>query len=404
MAYYNYSAVNDKGATLKGTIEAPNIDAAKNNIADKGLLLLEIDEAGILDRDIGVMFTPAPSARDLGVFARMFVSMLRAGVSLVEAMSMLEEQTENKALAKGIREARISVEKGETLASAMEQNKKVFPDLMIHMVAAGEASGSLDLALERVAIQLEKTARTRAMVRKAMIYPIMVSIVALGVVIVMLLVVIPTYSELFEDLGTDLPAITKSVIGASEFLKTYWFIILLFVVGLIILIRYFKETYAGQKFFGGIELKIPVLRDLRIKSNSALMARTLGSLLSSGVGITEAVGIVANTVDNIYFKEAMEMARDQITIGLPLSKPLTDSQLFPPMVCHMIKIGEEAGNTEEMLERLADYYDEEVEQQTGRVMAVLEPMIIIVMALVVSFLIASILAPMMHLYDALDAM
>ncbi len=404
MAYYNYSAVNDKGATLKGTIEAPNIDAAKNNIADKGLLLLEIDEAGILDRDIGVMFTPAPSARDLGVFARMFVSMLRAGVSLVEAMSMLEEQTENKALAKGIREARISVEKGETLASAMEQNKKVFPDLMIHMVAAGEASGSLDLALERVAIQLEKTARTRAMVRKAMIYPIMVSIVALGVVIVMLLVVIPTYSELFEDLGTDLPAITKSVIGASEFLKTYWFIILLFVAGFIILIRYFKETYAGQKFFGGIELKIPVLRDLRIKSNSALMARTLGSLLSSGVGITEAVGIVANTLDNIYFKEAMEMARDQITIGLPLSKPLTDSQLFPPMVCHMIKIGEEAGNTEEMLERLADYYDEEVEQQTGRVMAVLEPMIIIVMALVVAFLIASILAPMMHLYDALDAM
>ncbi|MBO7357388.1 MAG: type II secretion system F family protein, partial [Lachnospiraceae bacterium] len=307
-------------------------------------------------------------------------------------------------LSKGIREARISVEKGETLASAMEQNKKVFPDLMIHMVAAGEASGSLDLALERVAIQLEKTARTRAMVRKAMIYPIMVSIVALGVVIVMLLVVIPTYSELFKDLGTDLPAITKSVIGASEFLKTYWFIILLFVAGFIILIRYFKETYAGQKFFGGIELKIPVLRDLRIKSNSALMARTLGSLLSSGVGITEAVGIVANTLDNIYFKEAMEMARDQITIGLPLSKPLTDSQLFPPMVCHMIKIGEEAGNTEEMLERLADYYDEEVEQQTGRVMAVLEPMIIIVMALVVAFLIASILAPMMHLYDALDAM
>ena len=404
MAYYNYSAVNDKGTTLKGTIEAPNIDAAKNNITDKGLLLIEIDEAGILERDIGVMFTPAPSARDLGVFARMFVSMLRAGVSLVEAMSMLEEQTENKALSKGIREARISVEKGETLASAMEQNKKVFPDLMIHMVAAGEASGSLDLALERVAIQLEKTARTRAMVRKAMIYPIMVSIVALGVVIVMLLVVIPTYSELFKDLGTDLPAITKSVIGASEFLKTYWFIILLFVAGFIILIRYFKETYAGQKFFGGIELKIPVLRDLRIKSNSALMARTLGSLLSSGVGITEAVGIVANTLDNIYFKEAMEMARDQITIGLPLSKPLTDSQLFPPMVCHMIKIGEEAGNTEEMLERLADYYDEEVEQQTGRVMAVLEPMIIIVMALVVAFLIASILAPMMHLYDALDAM
>ncbi len=401
MAAFGYVAVDKAGKEVKGTIDAENIEEARQQVKQKDMTLISLKEQGMLSKDINIDLSKGPSTRDLGVMCRQFVSMNRAGVTLIETLKMLAEQTENKKLQDAIKEIRISVERGESLASAMAMHKKIFPGLMINMVSAGEASGNLDTALERVSEQLEASAKTQSMIKKAMIYPIAVCIVAIIVSIVMLVVVIPNYSTMFADLGTELPAITKLYVAMSDFLINYWFILIPVVIAIIVGISMFAKTDAGKHVFGKLAIKVPILGNLTVKSASSMTARTLSTLLSAGVPLIEAVDIVSGVVGNIYFQEALQNARAEITIGMPLSRPLEESGLFPPMVYQMIRIGEEAGNTEEMLDKLADYYDEEVEMAVQSLMAAMEPMIIIVLAVVVGGLIAACMAPMLTMYSAL---
>ena len=328
--------------------------------------------------------------------------MTKAGVSILESLKMLCEQTENKRLQDALKEVRISVEKGETLADSMAEHPKVFPGIMVNMVAAGEASGSLEIAMERVATQLERSHKTQAMVKKAMIYPIAVCLVAVIVTIVMLVVVIPNYEDMFSQLGTELPWITMMYVNLSHVITNYWYIIIPIIIALVIAIRYFAKTDLGKHVFGKMALKLPLIGKLTTKSAASMMARTMSTLLGAGVPLIEAVDIVSGVMSNIYFKEAMQDAREEITIGMPLSRPLQESGLFPPMVYQMIRIGEESGNTEEMLDKLADYYDEEVEMSVQSLMAAMEPLIIIVLAVVVGGLIAACMMPMMQMYTALD--
>lgn len=404
MAAFGYTAVDKTGKEVKGTIDAENIEQARQQARQKELTLLSIKEQGALSKDLSLDFGKKPSARDMGVMCRQFVSMTRAGVTMIESLKLLSEQTENKKLQATLREVRVSVERGESLATAMGQYKNVFPELMINMVSAGEASGNLDTALERVSEQLESSAKTQAMVKKAMIYPIAVCVVAIAVSIVMLVVVLPNYATMFEDLGTELPAITKMYMAMSNFLIHYWFIIVPLVIALVVGIAMFSKTDAGKHVFGKLALKVPILNNMTIKSASSLTARTLSTLLGAGVPLIEAVDIVSGVVENVYFQEALRNARDEITIGMPLSRPLEECGLFPPMVYHMIRIGEEAGNSEEMLDKLADYYDEEVEMAVQSLMAAMEPMIIIVLAIVVGGLVAACMAPMLTMYSALDSL
>ena len=240
------------------------------------------------------------------------------------------------------------------------------------------------------------------MLKKAMIYPIVVCIVAVIVTIVMLVKVIPTYEDMFKDLGTELPWITKFYVTLSHGIKDYWFIIVPVVFVIAMGIKYFAKTDPGKHLFGKIALKLPIFSKMTVKSSSSLMARTMSTLMGAGVPLIEAVDIVSGVMTNVYFKEALEDAKEEITIGMPLSRPLQECGLFPPMVYQMIRIGEESGNTEEMLDKLADYYDEEVEMEVQSLMAALEPMIIIVLAIVVGGLIAACMAPMVSMYEALD--
>ena len=216
--------------------------------------------------------------------------------------------------------------------------------------------------------------------------------------------VIPSDEAMFVDLGTELPGITKFYVALSDALINYWFIIVPVVAGIAAVIIYFAKTNAGKHFFGLLTLKIPMFKNMTVKSASAQMARTLGTLLGSGVSLVEATEIVSGIMGNVYFKEALKDASDQVSIGMPLSRPLEDCGMFPPMVYHMLRIGEESGNTEEMLDKLADYYDEEVEMAVQSLMAALEPMIIVVLAVVVGGLVAACMAPMMTMYTALDTM
>ena len=232
--------------------------------------------------------------------------------------------------------------------------------------------------------------------------PIVVCIVAVIVTIVMLVKVIPSYEDMFADLGTDLPWITKFYVAMSHGIQNYWFIIIPVIIAAAIGIKYFAGTNPGKHVFGKIALKLPLFKKLTVKSAASMMARTLSTLMGAGVPLIEAVDIVSGVMGNIYFKEALQDAREEITIGMPLSRPLQESGLFPPMVYQMIRIGEEAGSTEEMLDKIADYYDEEVEMEIQSLMAALEPMIIIVLAIVVGGLIAACMAPMVSMYAALD--
>lgn len=402
MASYGYEALNSAGKNVKGSIEAESIEKARQELKKQGLVVLNLTTQSALTKDINFKVGGWPKPRDMSVFCRQFVSMSRAGVTLVDSLKMLAEQTENDRLREATEGVRVSVEKGETLARSMQDYPKVFPDLLINMVAAGEASGSLDVALERMSVHFEKASKTQALVKKAMIYPIVVCCVAIGVVIVMLTVVIPNYTSMFEELGTELPAITKAVAACSDALIHGWFIILPIVIAIVVGLKMFAATDKGKHVFHKLQLSIPIFRNLLIKQASSQVARTMSTLMAAGVPLIEAVEIVSETMDNVYYKEALQMCKNEIVIGQPLSRPLEECGLFPPMVYHMTRIGEETGNTEEMLSKLADYYDDEVEVAVQSFMAALEPMIIVVLAGIVIILVGACMAPMLTMYQALD--
>lgn len=404
MAAYGYEALNSAGKEIKGSVEADNIEAARQALKKQGIQVISIKPQSALTKDINIKVGGYPKPRDMSVFCRQFVSMTKAGVTISEALKMLTEQTENDRLREAAEGVRVSMEKGETLASSLAMYPKIFPSLMVHMVEAGEASGSLDVALERMATQFEKSAKTSAMVKKAMIYPVAVCIVALAVVVVMLVVVIPNYATMFESLGTDLPALTKAVQAASNFIITKWFILVPAIIAIVVLVKMFAETDTGIHFFDKLKLSIPAYKNLEVKTASAQMARTLSTLMAAGVPLVDAVEIVSNVMPNVYFKEALQDCKNEIIIGQPLSRPLEQCGLFPPMVYHMTRIGEETGATEEMLAKQADYYEEEVEAAVASFMAAMEPVIIIVLAAIVLVLVGACLMPMMTMYETLNAM
>ncbi|MDE6663496.1 MAG: type II secretion system F family protein [Lachnospiraceae bacterium] len=402
MADWGYVAIDKSGKEVKGSKSADNADQVSRELKNQGFTVIEIKEATALTKDITIDIGGNPTPRDLSVFCRQFSSITKAGVTIIEALNMLADQTENAKMQKALFAVKADVEKGETLADSLEQHPKVFPELMIQMVRAGEASGSLETSMERMAIQFERSNKTRALVKKAMIYPIVVFIVAIAVVIVMLVVVIPSYTDMFAQLNAELPGITKLVVSWSDFIKERWYILVPIIAAIAFGIKTYAKTYSGKHLFGKLQLKIPAINNLVTKTAAAQMSRTLSTLLSSGVPLIEAVDIVADTMTNIWFKEAVKDAVQQIMVGAPLSQPLETCGLFPPMVYHMVHIGEEAGSTEEMLDKLADYYEEEVEMAVQSLMAAMEPMIIILLAGIVGFLIAAVMAPMLTMYQALD--
>lgn len=401
MPSFAYEAINSRGTTVKGNIDADNIDKAQAMLKSQELIPVTVRETSALSKDISFEIGGKPKARDYSVFCRQFVSMTQAGVSLIDSLNMLSEQTENKRLQKAIREIQSDVEKGESLTVSM-QKQKIMPPLLCHMVEAGEASGSLDVAFDRMATHFEKDARLKAMVKKAAIYPIIVIIVAIVVVIVMLEKVIPTFADMFKDMEMELPSITKGVIALSDFIAAYWYILVAVIAVATVALRAFKKSSMGEMLFAKAGLKLPLFGSLTIKTASARFARTISTLLAAGLPLVDAVGITADIMDNKLIRNALVASKDEIVQGTPLSVPLRQCNLFPPMVYQMTRIGEESGDIEGLLEKLADYYDEEVEQATAALMAAMEPAIIVGLAAIVGTLIGAVMAPMASMYTGLD--
>lgn len=402
MDSFAYVAIDPNGREVKGSLDAETQDKVSQTLKADGLTPIEVVKQNALNKDIKFDIGGKPKARDFSVFCRQFVSMTQAGVTIIDALNMLSEQTQNKKLSAGIKNTQISVEKGETLSDSMREQKGLFPPLLMHMVKAGEASGSLDIAFERMATQFEKDAKLQATVKKAMIYPIIVCIVAIGVVVVMLTVVIPNYSEMFEQMDMTLPAITLAVMHASDFIIHFWYLLILIIVGIVLAFRAFKKTDKGRHILDSMALKSKIMGPLRQKSASARFARTLSTMLAAGIPLVDAVEITAGTMDNVIMKDALMDAREDIIQGVPLSSPLQKCGKFPPMVYHMVRIGEESGDVEGLLTKLAGYYEEEVEMATESMMAVMEPMIILLLAGIVGLLIGAVMAPMLKMYQGMD--
>jgi type IV pilus assembly protein PilC len=404
---FNYVAVTNDGREAKGRITAGDERAARAELKRQNLLVVKIAQINALSRDIDfsdlAIFKKKPKSRDLSVFCRQFVSIINAGVPVIAALEMLAEQTANKVLSKAITETRISVEKGESLADSMRKNEAIFGGRMfISLVTAGEASGTLEISFSRMAEQFEKDTKLNDMVKKASVYPIVVLIVLVAVIGVMLIVVVPSFVGIFDELGTGLPAITMMVVNASNFMKARWYVVLIVVVGAIIAIREYAKTTSGKALYSRVTLKLPVIGDLIVKSSSARMSRTIGTLLAAGIPLIQSLEITANSMTNFLFRDKLMSAREDVAMGNALSDSIRKGSLFPPLVYQMMRIGEESGDMDSMLGKIADFYDQEVEAATQRVIALVEPAIIIIMAVVVGFIVMSIMLPLVNMYGALD--
>lgn len=404
MAVFTYVAIDGKGKQVKGSLEVDNQMKASEQLKKDGLTIIELKEGSALNKEVslGSFGKKKVKIRDLSLLCRQFVSLNRAGVTIVETLKMLAEQTENPTLQEALVEVSTSVQKGDSLATAMRLRQDVFPELLCHMVAAGEASGNLDVSFERMAQQFEQSAKLQSMVKSAMTYPIIVLIVAFAVVIVMLEFVVPTFMGMFADMDIDMPKITLAVVAVSDFVQAHFILLLVIIAAIVAGVMYFSKTATGKGLFHRIAIKAPIFGDLTVKQSSARFARNLSTMLAAGISTPDAVQIVGETMNNVYYREVMANARVDVMQGVPLSTPLEKSGLFPPMVYHMVRIGEETGNTEAMLDTLADYYEDEVEEATKALTTMLEPLMIVLLAGICGTIIGAVIAPMGAMYEGLD--
>ena len=399
MPGFSYVAVDKRGKEKRGSLEAETRERALEQLKAEGLIPVSVREQGALNKEIDFSIGKKVKPRDLSVFCRQFVSITQAGVPMKEALQMLSEQTENKWLKRAISEVLLNVEKGNTLADSMRSQPDIFPPMLVNMVEAGEQSGSLEMAFSRMAVHFEKEAKLKATIKKATIYPIILVIAAIGVIAVMLLFVIPIFIDMFADLDIEMPALTMFVMNSSKWMTSHWYVVLAIIVGVVAAYKLIYKTTQGRLTIDRIKMKMPLFGKLTVKTACSQFARTMSTLLMSGISTIDALETTSKIVNNIHYTNAMLKAREEVMKGVPLSEPLEASGIFPPMVYHMTGIGEETGNVEEMLEKMADYYDEEVEMTTQSVLAAMEPIIILFMALIIGTLVIAVISPM---YSGLD--
>lgn len=400
MADFSYVAINKEGKEVKGSMAAKDMAEVRSKLRLDGMRPVSVKAQNIFTKDIQIGGEGKVSTRDLSVFCRQFSSVLTAGVTVVDALRMLAEQTENKVLKKALIKTKELVQQGETLADAMRKSPKVFPEMFVNMVEAGEASGSLDICIDRMGTQFEKSAKLSGMVKSAMMYPIAVIVIALVVLIVMSLFVVPKFAGMFADMGQELPLITRIVMAFSDFLMSKWLLLLLIIAIVAVLLTAYGKTNQGKHVYGRIAVSVPIFGKLSMKSNAAKFSRTMSTLVASGMGITSAIEITAKTMTNILYKDALDRAKLEVEQGIPLSVPIRKTPEFPAMVHNMLAIGEETGNIENMLDKVADYFEEETELATKNMSELLQPIIIVVLGGIVAVMVLAMYMPMISMYGS----
>lgn len=402
MPGFNYTAINRNGKRVRSSLDASSIETAKSSLRGAGYTILDIKEQTTLNRDIEIPFLGNPKAKDMAVFCRQFVSILRAGVSVASVLAMLGQQTSNKKLRAAIREMQADVEKGEALATSMRRHPKIFPAILVNMVSAGEASGNLEESFRQMELYFERSKRTKSKVTSAMIYPCVLIVVMIIVLIVMMTKIIPNFLKTFEDMDAELPKITLGVMAVCEWFKSWWWVPLLVLAALIVGGVLFHRTNKGKHFFGWLARKTPVVGNLTVKTACATFCRTMEVLIGSGLTLTDSMDLAASNMGNIYYLEAIRDARALVAEGTPLRESLVRTGIFPPMVSNLVGVGEETGDLQSMMGKVADYYDEEVDEATKKLLNLMEPAIIIFMAVFVVIIVLAIYLPMINMTKAFD--
>ena len=402
MPGFNYTAINRNGKRVRSSLDASSIETAKSSLRGAGYTILDIKEQTTLNRDIEIPFLGNPKAKDMAVFCRQFVSILRAGVSVASVLAMLGQQTGNKKLRAAIREMQADVEKGEALATSMRRHPKIFPAILVNMVSAGEASGNLEESFRQMELYFERSKRTKSKVTSAMIYPCVLIVVMIVVLIVMMTKIIPNFLKTFEDMDAELPKITLGVMAVCEWFKSWWWVPLLVLAALIVGGVLFHRTNKGKHFFGWLARKTPVVGNLTVKTACATFCRTMEVLIGSGLTLTDSMDLAASNMGNIYYLEAIRDARALVAEGTPLRESLVRTGIFPPMVSNLVGVGEETGDLQSMMGKVADYYDEEVDEATKKLLNLMEPAIIIFMAIFVVIIVLAIYLPMINMTKAFD--
>ena len=395
MPGYSYAAITIDGGQALGEIHAPDLESAREQLRIRGLLaerLRELPASG--DDSLRTTFKKI-KPRSMQVFSRQLATMIAAGLNIVAALVVLEEQTDDPYLATVVAELRADVEGGLLLSQAMARHPKVFSNLYVAMVQAGEASGMLDQVLDRVAIQIEKEAKIRRRVKGAMVYPTVVLTFACLVLTALLMFVVPIFVNIFKDLNGQLPFLTRIVIGASSLLRAWWFVIFPLALIALFALRRYKRTEQGRQAWDRLRLRIPMkIGDTVLKVTMARFSRTLSSLVTAGVDIIKALEISGSTAGNWVVEQAIAEVRIRVHEGVPIAQPLAEQTIFPPMVSQMVKIGEETGELENMLGKIADFYEDEVDTAIQSLTSIIEPLMMIGVGFVVGIIIVSMYLPM----------
>lgn len=398
MARFKYSGRDRKGKKT-GTLTASSKREAMQKLRQEGIRVLEMTEVAetLLTKELsigsGVKF------QHIVIFLRQFSTLLKAGISVVDSMKILAEQTESKGLRKALMDIEQDLKEGMPLSEAAAKHRKVFPSMFINMIRAGEAGGNMDETLERLAVHFEKQNNTRAKVKSALAYPVAVGIIAFAVVIFLLVAVVPTFVDMFAQFGGKLPAITQFVLNASDFMQSFWWLIILIVMGFILGIVALRKNKKTKYYLDYLILRIPVFGKMLQKSVLARMTRTLSSLFTSSVPILEAMSIVENVIENEVIAKVIRQSHDALEKGQSLADPMKKHWAFPALITQMIAIGEQTGSLDAMLGKVADFYEQEVENSTDRIKSLIEPLMIVFLAGIVGTIVISIMMPMFAIYN-----
>lgn len=398
MAKFKYVG-RDRRGKKSGVVTADSKREALLQLKKKGIRVSEIFEQQETMFTKDIYIGNPVKLQDFVIYLRQFATLIRAGVSIVEATMILAEQTESKPLAKALYAVERDLREGIPFSDAVAKHPKIFSNLFVHMMKAGEASGTMDETLDRLAVHFEKQHITKQKIVSALAYPIVVGIIAIGVVIFLLVSVIPTFVEMFEDFGGELPQMTKFVLSASEFMQRHWLLVLLFLFGIVALFMILRNNKQTKYYLDYAALRMPIFGKIVQKAALARMTRTLSSLFSSSVPILQALAIVEKVVENEVIAEVISKSRSALEQGQSLTEPMKKSWVFPPLVTQMIAIGEESGSLDAMLAKVADFYEQEVETGTDRLKSLIEPLMIVILAVLVGTIVLAILIPMFEIFQ-----
>ena len=401
MPNFKYETIDSAGSSSKGVIEAPNKDEASKALRSDGryIVALEPDKGGsILNMKIG---SPKLKTKDLMIICRQLSSLLSAGITVIRALDMLYQQMESKKAKEVIGNIYENIQSGKTLSEAFREQEKALPTIMVSMVSAGEESGRLDEVMTRLSAHFEKEAKLKNKVGAALVYPVILAIVTFCITIGLMVFVVPEFAKTLADLGTELPAITQFVMGMSNNLITYWYLYFIGVTAIVFIFKSYTRSDAGGKAWDKTKLKIPIIGKSIKMTAAARFTRTMSTLLRSGINVLEAMEITSRTLGNKYLVTRLADSRNEIRKGVSLSRSIRGITEFPQMIYAMVAIGEESGTLDTILDRAADFFEEEADSATAKMTAAMEPLMIIIMAIVVGLIIAACGAPILGMSSAI---